>query len=59
MYAILQKQSLVHEKGLTSQAPPSQKSFSGGSSRSSSVSMTTPPKAGLLVSPAVVFVQLH
>ena len=49
----------MYKKGLTSQAPPSQKSFSRGSSRSSSVSITSPPKAGRLVSPAVVFVLLH
>ena len=59
MFNILQRQSMVHTKGLTSQAPPSQKSFSRGSSRSSSVSITSPPKAGRLVSPAVVFVLLH
>ena len=43
----------------TSHAPPSQKSDSGGSGRSSLVSITIDPKASLLVSPSFVFVLLH
>lgn len=43
----------------TSHAPPSQKSDSGGSGRSSLVSITIDPNAFLLVSPSFVFVLLH
>jgi hypothetical protein len=54
-FALLPLESGIH----TSHAPPSQKSDSGGSGRSSLVSITIEPNASLLVSPSFVFALLH